>query len=52
LKLAPVTLGYDNGIDVQITEGVADNDIVALSVGQAARDGDPVRPITAEELQK
>jgi multidrug efflux pump subunit AcrA (membrane-fusion protein) len=52
LKLAPVTLGYDNGIDVQITDGIADNDVVALSVGQAARDGDPVRPITAEELKK
>jgi len=47
LKLASVTLGYDNGVDVQITDGIAPDDLVALNVGQAARDGDPVRPITA-----
>jgi len=51
LKLAPVTLGYDNGINVQITDGIAADDMVALNVGQSARDGDPVRPITADQLQ-
>lgn len=51
LKLASVTLGYDNGIDIQITDGIAPDDLVALNVGQAARDGDPVRPITAAQLQ-
>ena len=51
LKLASVTLGYDNGIDIQITDGIAPDDLVALNVGQAARDGDPVRPITADQLQ-
>jgi RND family efflux transporter MFP subunit len=50
LKLAGVTLGYDNGIDVQITDGIAPDDMVALNVGQAARDGDPVRPITAAQM--
>jgi membrane fusion protein, multidrug efflux system len=52
LRLAAVTLGYDNGVDVQITDGIANDDLVALNVGQTARDGDPVRPITAEQLQK
>jgi RND family efflux transporter MFP subunit len=51
LKLAGVTLGYDNGINIQITDGIAPDDMVALNVGQSARDGDPVRPITAEQLQ-
>jgi membrane fusion protein, multidrug efflux system len=51
LKLAGVTLGYDNGINVQITDGIAPNDMVALNVGQSARDGDLVRPITADQLQ-
>ncbi len=52
LRLAAVTLGYDNGVNVQITDGIANDDMVALNVGQAARDGDPVRPITADQLQK
>ncbi|HEX3409346.1 MAG TPA: efflux RND transporter periplasmic adaptor subunit [Candidatus Binataceae bacterium] len=52
LKLASVTLGYDNGVDVQITDGIAPDDLVALNVGQAARDGDPVRPITAAQTPK
>lgn len=52
LKLASVTLGYDDGINIQITDGIARGDMVALNVGQAARDGDPVQPITAAELQK
>ncbi|MEA2678602.1 MAG: rane fusion protein multidrug efflux system [Candidatus Binataceae bacterium] len=52
LRLAAVTLGYDNGVNVQITEGIANDDLVALNVGQTARDGDPVRPITADQLQK
>jgi len=51
LKLASVTLGYDDGIDIQITDGIASDDMVALNVGQSARDGDPVRPITAAQLQ-
>ncbi len=52
LRLAAVTLGYDNGVSVQITEGIANDDMVALNVGQTARDGDPVRPITADQLQR
>jgi len=45
LKLAPVNLGYDDGVNVEITEGVTEQDVVAVNVGQSARDGEPVRPI-------
>jgi membrane fusion protein, multidrug efflux system len=45
LKLAPVALGYDDGVNVEITEGVTEQDVVAVNVGQSARDGEPVRPI-------
>ena len=51
LRLAEVTLGYDNGINVEVTQGISDQDMVALNVGQSARDGEPVRPITAESAQ-
>ncbi len=46
LKLAPVTLGYDDGVNIEITRGVTEQDWVAVNVGQSARDGEPVRPIT------
>lgn len=47
LKLAEVRLGYDDGVNVEITRGISNHDLVAINVGQAARDGEPVRPITA-----
>jgi hypothetical protein len=49
LKLMEVSLGYDDGVNVEITQGVGADDRVAINVGQAARDGAPVRPMTAEE---
>lgn len=51
LKLAEATLGYDDGINVEVTKGVAADDMVALNVGQAARDGELVRPMTAAQAQ-
>ncbi len=45
LHLAPVTLGYDDGINVQITRGVAVGELIAVNVGQSARDGEPVQPV-------
>jgi RND family efflux transporter MFP subunit len=45
LRLAPVTLGYDDGINVQITRGVEIGELVAVNVGQSARDGEPVQPV-------
>jgi membrane fusion protein, multidrug efflux system len=49
LTLAPATLGYDNGVDVEVTDGISDGDMVALNVGQSARDGEAVQPVTAEQ---
>jgi membrane fusion protein (multidrug efflux system) len=49
LKLTEVSLGYDDGINVEVTQGVGPDDRVAINVGQAARDGAPVRPMTANE---
>jgi membrane fusion protein, multidrug efflux system len=50
LLLAEVTLGYDNGVQVEITGGdVRADDMVALNVGQAARNGQHVQPVTAAD---
>lgn len=51
LSLSPVTLGYDDGVNVEITNGVASHDQVAINVGQAARDGEVVRAIEAAQAQ-
>jgi membrane fusion protein, multidrug efflux system len=45
LHLAQVNLGYDNGIDVVVSGDVRDGDLVAMSVGQAVGDGEPVQPV-------
>jgi membrane fusion protein (multidrug efflux system) len=45
LQLATVTLGYDNGREVEIVDGVRAGDVVALNLGQAVHDGDPVQPV-------
>jgi len=45
LHLAPVELGYDDGINVQIRHGVAIGDLVAVNVGQSAREGETVQPV-------
>ena len=49
LHLAEVTLGYDNGVAVQVTNGVGYDDLVALNVGQAAREGEAVQPVRANQ---
>jgi membrane fusion protein, multidrug efflux system len=46
LYLSRVVLGYDNGRYVQVTSGLWNNDMVAINVGQSARNGEPVQPIT------
>src|SRR4029079_10432765 len=48
LTLAPVELGRDDGHMVEVTSGVAPDDLVALNVGQAVRDGEVVQPVPAE----
>jgi len=45
LHLAEVQLGHDNGIDVVVSGDVHDGDLVAMSVGQAVSDDEPVQPV-------
>jgi membrane fusion protein (multidrug efflux system) len=45
LHLAPVDLGYDDGINVQIRRGIAIGDLIAVNVGQSAREGETVQPV-------
>jgi len=45
LRLAEVTLGADDGHQVEIIEGLSLDDLVALNLGQGVRDGDPVQPV-------
>jgi membrane fusion protein, multidrug efflux system len=45
IRLAAVTLGLDNGRDVEITHGVEDGALVALNLGQAVRDGEAAQPV-------
>jgi len=45
LHLAEATLGYDDGVNVEVTRGISDNDIVAINVGQAAHEGEIVQPV-------
>ncbi len=51
IHLSEVTLGEDNGREVQITRGVADNDLVALNVGQGVHDADAVQPQRLDQAQ-
>jgi membrane fusion protein, multidrug efflux system len=50
LYLSQVALGYDDGRYVQITKGMESDDRVAINVGQAARNGEPVQPITTSSV--
>ncbi len=45
LHLVQVRLGYDNGIAVEIATGVDPDAMVALNVGQSAREGEAVQPV-------
>ena len=45
LHLTDVHLGHDNGIYVVVSDDVHDGDLVAMSVGQVVRDGEPVQPV-------
>jgi membrane fusion protein, multidrug efflux system len=46
LNLLEVTLGHDNGYMVEVSgEDLRAGDLVAMNVGQAARNGEPVQPV-------
>jgi len=45
LHLVEVKLGRDDGYKVEVTGDVQPGDLVAMNVGQAARDGEAVQPV-------
>jgi membrane fusion protein, multidrug efflux system len=49
LNLVEVTLGHDNGYRVEVRGDVLAGEMIAINVGQAARDGEPVQPVAANE---
>ncbi len=49
LRLAEVTLGYDDGRTVEVTAGVSSDDMVAINLGQSVRDGEAVQPVPMAE---
>jgi membrane fusion protein, multidrug efflux system len=52
LHLSEVSLGYDDGQTVQITRGLGGDEMVAMNVGQSAREGEPVQPVRTSELEQ
>ena len=49
LVLAEVTLGYDDGRNVEVVSGIGADDSIAMNVGQSARDGELVRAVPLAE---
>ena len=45
LKLVEVTLGHDDGYNVEVNGDLHAGDKLAVNVGEAARDGEPVQPV-------
>lgn len=45
MHLAEATLGYDDGVNVEVTSGINDSDIIAINVGQSAHEGEVVQPM-------
>ena len=48
LHLQQVTLGHDDGINVEVIGPLHKGDLVAMNVGQSAHDGEPVQPVTSD----
>ncbi len=48
IRLVEVTLGYDDGHRAEALRGIRDDDVVAVNLGQSARDGEPVEPVFAQ----
>ena len=48
IRLVDVRLGLDNGINCEITRGLKGDETVALGLGQAAVEGELIRPLMAK----
>jgi membrane fusion protein, multidrug efflux system len=49
LSLVEVTIVHDNGYRVEVIGDLEVGELVAMNVGQAARDGEPVQPVSASQ---
>jgi RND family efflux transporter MFP subunit len=49
IHLQPVTLGFDNGTEAQITAGLTGTESIAIGVGQTVAEGLKVLPIVPKE---
>jgi multidrug efflux pump subunit AcrA (membrane-fusion protein) len=48
IHLAKVSLGLDDGIHCEIVRGLSGDEMVALGMGQTAREGELVQPISMQ----
>lgn len=48
IHLAEVRLGYDNGQTVEVIKGLDAKDVIAINMGQSAREGQIVQPVFQE----
>jgi RND family efflux transporter MFP subunit len=51
LKMVEVTLGHDSGYTVEISGDLRQGEMIAINVGQAARDGQQVQPVSASQIK-
>jgi multidrug efflux pump subunit AcrA (membrane-fusion protein) len=49
LRLVEVTLGHDSGYTVEVSGDLREGEQIALNVGEAARDGEPVQPVQSNQ---
>jgi hypothetical protein len=45
IHLVKVTLGLDDGINCEVTQGLNGDELVALGMGQTAHEGELVQPV-------
>ena len=45
VHLAPITLGYDDGVSVQVTDGLRGDELIATNLGQTPQEGERVHSI-------
>jgi hypothetical protein len=46
IHLVSVDLGLDDGTNCEVTRGLSGDEIIALGMGQTAREGELVRPVS------
>jgi membrane fusion protein, multidrug efflux system len=51
IHLARVTLGNDDGREVQVASGLSKDDLIAVNVGESVEEGDPVQPVVLAGTQ-